>query len=44
MEKIKDLKNAFWGKILDQTSSNYTQIEENNKIFGGIFSKFYLFF
>ena len=41
MEKIlKILKMLFLGKILDQMSSNYIQIEENSNILGGMFSKF----
>ena len=39
-KKIKDLKNAFLGKILGQMSSYYTQIEENSNILGGMFSNF----
>ena len=43
-EKLKDLKNAFLGKILGQMSLIYTQIEENSNILGGMFSNFLLIF
>ena len=43
-EKIRDLKNAFLGKILGQMSLNYTQIEENSNILGGMFSNLSLIF
>ena len=37
-EQIKDLKNAFLGKILGQMNVNSTQIEDNSNILGGMFS------
>ena len=43
-EKLKDLKNAFLGKIFGQLSLYYTQIDENSNILGGMFSNFSLIF
>ena len=39
-EKIQGLKNAFLGKIKGKMSLNYTQIEDNSNILGGMFSGF----
>ena len=43
-ENIQDLKNDFLGKIIGQMSLNYTQIEENSNILGGMFSNLLLIF